>query len=322
MWLEDPYEYLEQTRFDNLARPGGLAALRPPLTAVIDLGPQAETEKVPVGIKLLGDKVTLDNIVQIKKLDYESKNNCLVYWGYHADWVPLWRTAINYNDGEYLWATFTFANDTADLLMLYGAAKTAGSKLLSSAPRSAAAGEGITVPNALSARYRGEPFAFGTGPRVERGNALVAEATRASGVDDIFSLVDDLVYTPSGRTAFGVDQATGRRIMSVGSHTFDDRTRIGQIRAVMHEIAHAQRWDRTLTDFGGDFQRAYHDFFTLRPFGSPLYAWDEMVSERLARMRLGSYLQSQGQTLSPADYGASTRYIKGWRPQYEAGRQP
>jgi len=56
------------------------------------------------------------------------------------------------------------------------------------------------VPTSLASagRFRGQPLAFGTGARSERVNALVGEAAKASGVSDIYSLVDDVVMTLLG----------------------------------------------------------------------------------------------------------------------------
>ena len=158
------------------------------------------------------------------------------------------------------------------------------------------------------ARFRGEPFAFGNGTRSQRVAALVDEAARASGVDNIYSLVDDVVYDSAG-SYFSV--INGRRVLSIGDSAFG-RTRTGQLLEAAHEIVHAQQFQRVATRRFGGNQTAAADYF-FGPdfaFGSQLYARGERVAETVARLRVDAFTGG----LSPQQAAASTRYINGWRP--------
>ncbi len=157
----------------------------------------------------------------------------------------------------------------------------------------------------LKARLKARPHAFGTGPRSNRVSALVAEAAKASGIGNIQNLVDVILYT-TGYSSF--DVIGGTRILAIGSTMFR-RTKAGQLMEAAHELVHAQQWAKTLKRFGGNETAAYHGFFTLKPFGSRGYAFDEVVAERLARMRMRRYLGG----LSSQQEGVSTRYINEWR---------
>jgi hypothetical protein len=75
-----------------------------------------------------------------------------------------------------------------------------------------------------------------------------------------------------------------------------------------HEIAHVQQWHRTLRRIG-DYEKAYEEFFVSKPFGSKGYAFDEMVAERLGRMRTKRYFGD----VSPQQTGAATKYIEAWK---------
>ena len=155
------------------------------------------------------------------------------------------------------------------------------------------------------ARFRGEPFAFGRGSRLDRATELADEAARASGLRSIYDVVDEVRYVRGASYFSVVDE---RRVLHVGSNAFG-RTRAGQLMEVSHEIVHAQQWQRALRRSDGNFEAAYEEFFENQPFGSAGYAFDEMVAERLARMRVRRFLGD----LSPQQAGTATRYINYWR---------
>jgi RHS repeat-associated protein len=155
---------------------------------------------------------------------------------------------------------------------------------------------------ALGTKFKGEPFAFGTGSRADRVSSIVNEASDASGVN-INSLVDEVVYDPAG-SYFTVDEVTGQRTLGLGASAFE-RTGEGQLMEAAHEIVHAQQWQQALDAAGGDFSSAYNAYFYAKPFGSVGYAADEVAAETLARIRISDYLGG----LSPQQWGASTRYI-------------
>jgi len=145
--------------------------------------------------------------------------------------------------------------------------------------------------------------AFGTGARDARVTALLDEAAAASGVD-LSKLVDEILYV-QGASSFEV--IGGRRVLAIGSNAFG-RTRAGQLVEAAHEIAHAQYFDRYFARRLG-FTEAVEEYFSLeRSFGTPLYAREEVLVERLAQWRISHYLGG----LAPQQSAASTRYINGW----------
>jgi hypothetical protein len=75
-----------------------------------------------------------------------------------------------------------------------------------------------------------------------------------------------------------------------------------------HEIAHAQMYDKFVQKLG-QVQGDAEYFGAHRSFGTPLYAHEEQVVERLARMRVRDYLGS----ITPQQAAASTKYIESWR---------
>jgi hypothetical protein len=176
----------------------------------------------------------------------------------------------------------------------YGVGKAVG--CAGGAPSSAA--------NALSGRFRGQPFAFGTGSRSQRSIDLAEEAATASNVN-LWNVVDEVRYV-KGSSFFGVGLAGGR-ILHIGDSAFG-RTRAGQLAEAAHEIIHAQRYNTVLLARGGNFVKAYEDFFEKIPFGSELYALEEVATESLAIRRVSRYLGC----VSPQQQAASGRYINHW----------
>jgi hypothetical protein len=161
-----------------------------------------------------------------------------------------------------------------------------------------------TAPSGVVARFRGDPFAFGTGARSARVQAIVDEATRASGISDLSTLVDDVVYDPAG-SYFTV--INGRRVLSVGDSAFG-RTGVGQLMEAGHEIVHAQQFDRFMARGGyATIDDAADAFFN--NVSDQVYARQERVAEYLSRLRINQHVGG----MSPEQWGASTRYINGWR---------
>jgi hypothetical protein len=160
-----------------------------------------------------------------------------------------------------------------------------------------------TAPSASSgARFRGEPFAFGSGSRDARVGALLDEASRASGVN-LADLVDEIRYV-QGSSYF--DVVNGRRILAIGSDAFG-KTEAGQLIEAAHEIGHAQIFDK-LVQANGAAAAEQEYFSAARSFGTPLYAREEAIVERLARWRVRQYMGE----LTPQQEGVSTKYIRGW----------
>jgi hypothetical protein len=73
-------------------------------------------------------------------------------------------------------------------------------------------------------------------------------------------------------------------------------------------LAHAQVFDRLVGKLGRAAAEAEY-FGPKYVFGSPLYAREEQVVERVARMRVRDYLGG----LTPQQEAASTRYINSWK---------
>jgi len=163
-----------------------------------------------------------------------------------------------------------------------------------------AAGQDVTA-----ARFHGEPFAFGNGSRLQRVESIVREAARVSRVD-MGSLVDDVVYDPKG-SYFTV--TSGRRVLSLGDSAFG-RTGSGQLMEAAHEIVHAQQFQRfAARQFAGQsVDDAAAAFFSV---SDRVYARQERVAEYLARLRV----HKEGGGVTPQQWGASTKYIEGWRPR-------
>jgi hypothetical protein len=159
-------------------------------------------------------------------------------------------------------------------------------------------------PSSNAARFRGKPFAFGSGTREARVVALLGEASRASGVR-LSNLVDEIRYV-QGSSYFDVVGNT--RVLAIGSDAFG-KTRAGQLIEGAHEIAHAQVFERLVSQQG--FGNAVNDYFgAARGFGTWLYAREEVLVERIALGRVRRYLGG----LTPQQEAASIRYIKTWRP--------
>jgi len=136
-------------------------------------------------------------------------------------------------------------------------------------------------------------------------NSIVGEASHASGIDNIYSIVDDVVYDPAGSyfTVIG-----GRRVLSIGDSAFG-RTRPGQLLEAGHEIVHAQQFYRFASRGGySSVDDAADSFFSV---SDRVYARQERVAEHLSRLRMAEHLGG----LSPQQWGASTRYINKWKTQ-------
>ena len=161
------------------------------------------------------------------------------------------------------------------------------------------------VASDTAARFRGEPFAFGNGVRSLRAEAMVAEGARASRIPDVSKLVDTIRYEANSSSYFTVE--AGKRVLTIGSAAFE-KTRAGQLLEAAHELAHAQVFDRLVGKLGRAAAEAEY-FGPKYAFGTPLYAREEQVVERVARMRVRDYLGG----LSPQQEAASTRYINSWK---------
>jgi hypothetical protein len=170
------------------------------------------------------------------------------------------------------------------------------------------AGEFSSATEAASdtaARFRGEPFAFGNGTRSLRAEAMVAEGALASRIPDASKLVDVIRYEANSSSYFTVE--AGQRVLTIGSAAFE-KTHAGQLMEAAHELAHAQVFDRLVGKLGRAAAEA--DYFSAKyAFGTPLYAREEQLVERLARMRVRDYLGG----LTPQQEAASTRYINSWK---------
>ncbi len=119
----------------------------------------------------------------------------------------------------------------------------------------------------------------------------MADAEQAAGVH-LADLVDDVRYTARGGTEFYVDMA-GRRIITIGPDTFG-KTGVGQLVDGVHEIGHALRYDSVLRANNGNFVRAYKSFFDDIPYGSDIYALQEMSTETFAIRRVMQRNASRG----------------------------
>jgi hypothetical protein len=161
-----------------------------------------------------------------------------------------------------------------------------------------------------SPRFRGEPNAFGTGSRSERVNNLVDEAARAANIDDIYNYVDDISYAVGDSSSFYVDDV-GVRYLQISSDVFG-KTKAGQLIEASHEIVHAQQYAKILNNLNGD-AKAASNIFNSYNFGSMKYAWDEMVAEKLAMLRVKSHLGG----LTPQQIGHTTRYVNNWKSVYQ-----
>ncbi|GIW80239.1 MAG: hypothetical protein KatS3mg105_2046 [Gemmatales bacterium] len=137
---------------------------------------------------------------------------------------------------------------------------------------------------------------------------MAEEAAKASNVR-LFDVVDEVRYV-RGSSYFDVDLA-GRRILHIGENAFG-RNRTGQILEATHELIHAQRYNNVLRGRGGNFVQAYNDYFLAKPFGSDLYALEEVTTEFLALRRVENYLGG----LSPQQRGASIRYVNYWQARF------
>jgi hypothetical protein len=176
-------------------------------------------------------------------------------------------------------------------------------RALVSAERTAA--ETRSLASAGSVKFSGDPYAFGTGSRLERVDAIISEAVKSAGAKDIYKLVDEIYYG-TGSSRFEVDEYTGIRSLTIGSNAFN-KTAAGQLIEANHEIAHAQVFDKLVKKLG--YEAAYEESFVNRYHGSKGYAREEQLVERLARWRVRHYLGG----LSPQQEAVSTLYIRGWR---------
>ena len=190
------------------------------------------------------------------------------------------------------------------------AAAAAVPKVAAAAPRARAVASGASasragaVGRAASATKSAAPQAFGTGARLVRAKAIVAEAAKASGIQ-ISKYVDEVRYAANSSSFFEVTTA-GRRILTIGSQAFG-RTRAGQILEGAHELVHAQQYALALQRAGGNVAAAIKAFNSAK-FGSAAYAADEVMAETLALRRVAAYLK-----LSPQQVAAASKYIKGWQ---------
>ncbi len=105
------------------------------------------------------------------------------------------------------------------------------------------------------ARFSGEPFAFGTGPRDVRVTALLDEASRASAIT-LSDLVDEVRYV-QGSSYFDVEN--GKRVLAIGSDAFG-KTMAGQLIEGAHEIGHAQLFDKLVRVKG--FAAAEQEYYS------------------------------------------------------------
>jgi hypothetical protein len=155
------------------------------------------------------------------------------------------------------------------------------------------------------AKFRGEPLAFGSGARSLRAEAMVSEAAKASNISDVKKYVDVVRYQAGSSSYFTVE--AGQRVLAIGSAAFG-KTKAGQLIEAAHELAHAQMFDKFVQKLGRAAAEAEY-FAPHRNFGTALYAREEQVVERLARMRVRDHLGG----LTPQQEAYSTKYIDSWK---------
>jgi hypothetical protein len=151
----------------------------------------------------------------------------------------------------------------------------------------------------------------GTGNLNDRALNLVGNAAKAAGYGDLnglSGLVDDIFYGGPGESAFGVFPGTRSRYLRIGGDTFN-KTSAGQLIDAIHEIGHSEAFAKRVQKMGFEAARAEFGPGNPREYGSPLYAHEEQVVERLARWRANDYLGG----LSPQQTAASARYEGFWR---------
>jgi hypothetical protein len=171
--------------------------------------------------------------------------------------------------------------------------------------RAARAAEPAQTSADTTAKFRGEPFAFGHGARSARAEAMVNEAAKASNIKDVSKYVDEIRYEPGSSSYFTIDR--GQRVLTIGSEAFG-KTKAGQLIEASHELAHAQYFDKFVQKMGRAAAEAEY-FGPHRNFGTPLYGKEEQLVERLARMRVRKHLGG----LSPQQEAYSTKYIHSWK---------
>jgi hypothetical protein len=159
--------------------------------------------------------------------------------------------------------------------------------------------------NSLNPVGRGEPYAFGTGTRQARAEALLDEAARASGHSSALDVVDDILYNAqAGSPSFWVTPQ-GRRVITIDAGTFG-KTEAGQLIAGTHELVHAEHFNEILAATG-NLQTARGSFFVSNR--TTRYAIREVMTEEAAMSRAANHLGG----LSPQQVADSTKYTNFWR---------
>jgi hypothetical protein len=159
---------------------------------------------------------------------------------------------------------------------------------------------------ATDALARGEPYAFGTGARSDRAQAIVDNAAQVLGHQNASGLVDHVLYDEAESSPFfTVDATTGERTITLDPGTFE-KTEAGQLIAGTHELVHAEQWQQALSQNAGNLAAAHNAMFR----GSQLdYAIREVLTERRALQTVNSFLGG----MTPQQIGHSTRYIEFWQ---------
>jgi len=192
----------------------------------------------------------------------------------------------------------------APLFALEGSAAKAGTA------RAVVYRNGVASSEELTPAFRGDPFAFGHGPRQARVEALVDEAAKASGHANRHSLVDAVYYDfdpirgQQAGSPYFFATSSGHRYIVIDSATFG-KSRAGQLIAATHEFAHAEHFGDLVTSTGS-LSAARTAFFI--PDTTTRYALRELYTEGLAASRVSQHLGG----LTPQELGHSTRYISSW----------
>jgi hypothetical protein len=164
----------------------------------------------------------------------------------------------------------------------------------------------VEAENAANTIARGEPYAFGTGVRSARAEALVNQSAQNLGYSDFSALVDRVVYDAQADSpSFWVDPVSGERSITIDAATFG-KTQAGQLIVGTHELVHAEQWADVLLQNGGNFSAAHSAMFGASDLD---YAIREVITERTALQNVTTALGG----LSPQQIAPSTSYIKYWQ---------
>jgi hypothetical protein len=143
--------------------------------------------------------------------------------------------------------------------------------------------------------------AVGSSAKLAQSKALVDEAAKASGIQNLSNYVDKITY---GGTSSFFEVAGGLRIINIGTNALR-RTRAGQLAEGVHELVHAEQFAKELAQSGGTLATTWANF-AAHNARSVQYAAREVEAERTAIQRVTAYLGS----VSPQQTAAATGYIQ------------